>query len=210
MKKMLIYGDSNVWGDNFLTGERIPDDSQWVNILRKKLNNKYIIFQEGLPGRLAGNNETSKEYKNGKSNFISIFRTNAPVDTVIIALGTNDLQIKYDKSVSDIIDDLLWYRNVIEESYNDLEDRKKYFVNNKMPTIIYILPINFDYKLNASVVFNEESEQKRQTIIKYFKDNNIKSLISNDMSLFDDGIHLDYEGHKKQAELIERVIVENE
>ena len=38
MKKVLIYGDSNVWGDNFITGVRIPDDKQWPIILQKKLN----------------------------------------------------------------------------------------------------------------------------------------------------------------------------
>ena len=54
MKKVLIYGDSNVWGDNFITGIRIPDDKQWVNILQEKVKDNYILLQEGLPGRLAG------------------------------------------------------------------------------------------------------------------------------------------------------------
>ena len=44
MKKVLIYGDSNVWGDNFLTGERISDDKQWVKILQNKLKKEYILI----------------------------------------------------------------------------------------------------------------------------------------------------------------------
>ena len=36
MKKILIYGDSNTWGDNFFLGKRIDDDKQWANILQKK------------------------------------------------------------------------------------------------------------------------------------------------------------------------------
>ena len=98
MQKILVYGDSNTWGDNFITGKRIPEEKQWVNILRKKYINKYQFFQEGLPGRIAGDDEKIKTYKNGKSTFVSTFRTNAPVDKVIIALGTNDLQLKYQKS----------------------------------------------------------------------------------------------------------------
>ena len=176
MKKILVYGDSNTWGDNFIEGSRIPDDKQWVNILREK-------------------------YKNGKDTFLSTFRTNAPVDIVIISLGTNDLQIKYNKTAQQIIDDLNWYKEVLEESFSDIDDKKKYF-NNKMPRIIYILPINFDYKVNASVVFNEKSESKRQEIIKYFsKYDNV--IVGNDLELFDDGIHLNYEGHKKMSELVE-------
>lgn len=206
MKKVLVYGDSNVWGDNFLTGERIPDDKQWVKILQRELKNEYIFFQEGLPGRIAGSEEKEKKYKNGKDSFISTYRTVAPVDIVIIALGTNDLQKKYNKSSKKIIEDLLWYQKVLEESYEDLEDRKKYFVSQKMPKIIYILPINFDYKVNASVIFDEKSEKKRQDIITYFSKNNIKAITSNDMKLFEDGIHLNFQGHKDLAKLVRKVI----
>lgn len=201
MKKILVYGDSNTWGDNFITGKRIPDDKQWVNILRKKYDNKYLFLQEGLPGRLAGNEELIKKYKNGQETFISTFRTNAPVDTIIISLGTNDLQLKYNKTSEKIINDLLWYKEKLEESFSDEEDKIKYF-NGKMPKIIYILPINFDYLVNAKVIFDIECERKRQEIIEYFKSQNIKIVTANDMDLFEDGIHLSYQGHEDMAKLV--------
>lgn len=207
MEKILIYGDSNTWGDNFITGERISEEKQWVNILRTKYENKYRFFQEGLPGRIAGNEETIKTYKNGKDTFISTFRTNAPVDKIIIALGTNDLQIKYQKTKDKIIEDLLWYKKQIEESYADLEDQKKYFNDKKLPEIIYILPINFDYQDKASVIFDKESEEKRQQIIREFqKDKKLKTIVANDLELFDDGIHLNYQGHEQMASLVERFL----
>lgn len=212
MKKVLVYGDSNTWGDNFLTGERIPDDKQWVNILNKKYSDEYLFLQEGLPGRIAGNEDISKPFKNGKDTFLSVFRTSAPVDILIIALGTNDLQIKYDKTSNDIINDLLWYKKVLEESYEDLEDRKKYFKNEKLPKLIYILPINFDYKVDASVVFNESSEKKRKEIIEYFKNNkkDFEIIEVNNAKLFKDGIHLNYEGHEQIVKAVESVVMEYE
>ena len=85
MKKILIYGDSNVWGDNFNTGIRIPDENQWSNILQKNLGDNYKILQEGLPGRISGNDEKVKTYKNGKDTFISIFKTSAPVDIISLS-----------------------------------------------------------------------------------------------------------------------------
>ena len=121
LKKILVYGDSNTWGDNFITGERIDDDKQWVNILRKKYNQKYLFFQEGLPGRLAGNDENIKKYKNGQDTFISTFRTNAPVDIIIISLGTNDLQLKYNKTSEKIISDLLWYKEKGSDKWEIVE-----------------------------------------------------------------------------------------
>lgn len=209
MKNILIYGDSNVWGDNFITGCRIPKEKQWTNILREEIKENYEIYQEGLPGRVAGNEE-EKIYKNGKDTFMAIFRTHAPLDILIIALGTNDLQIKYNKSSKDIINDLLWYKEIVEVLYQDEEDRKKYFKKEKMPRIIYILPPNFDYKKRASVVLNKESEKKRQEIIDYFSSNKeCEVLLLNDANLFEDGIHFNYEDHKKMAKLIEGVL-ENE
>lgn len=204
MKKILIYGDSNVWGDNFLTGKRIKDKYQWANILNKNLGRRFKVLQEGLPGRIAGNEEKEKTYKNGKESFIPIFRTSGPVDYILIMLGTNDLQNKYNKSSQDIINDLLWYYNSIEKEFEDDENKIKYFVKKKMPKFIYILPINFDYKVNASIIFNKESEQKRQDIINNFpKETSKYEIISlNNMELFDDGIHLNLTGHEKLANIV--------
>ena len=174
-----------------------------MNILRKKYNKEYLFLQEGLPGRIAGNDEIMKKYKNGQDTFISIFRTNAPVDTVIISLGTNDLQLKYNKSSDDIIKDLLWYKDKIEESFNDEEDKIKYF-NSKMPNIVYILPVNFDYQVNASAIFDIECEKKRQEIIKYFAKENISIITADNLDLFEDGIHLSYQGHKDMVKIVEQ------
>lgn len=210
MNKILIYGDSNVWGDNFITGKRIDDDKQWINKLQNKLGKNYKLLQEGLPGRIAGDDEIEKKYKNGKDTFISIFRSNAPVNKVIIALGTNDLQLKYNKSSDKIIEDLLWYTDIIKNLYDDLDDRKKYFIDEKMPEIIYLLPINFDYKNNASMIFDEKSEEKRKKIISYFKSNSILNLSIDKVSLFSDGIHLDYEGHEKVCDIVYKELTKNE
>lgn len=98
MKKVLVYGASNVWGDNFITRKRIDDDKQWVNILQSKMNDKFKFIQEGLPGRIAENYEQIKSYKNGKDSFLATFLTSSPVDIAIISLGVNDIQIMYNRS----------------------------------------------------------------------------------------------------------------
>ena len=208
MKKVLIYGDSNTWGDNFILGNRIPDDKQWPNILQNSLGSEYKVIQEGLPGRLAGNDEKEKIYKNGKDTFLSIFRTHSPVDVLIISLGTNDLQLKYEKNYINIISDLAWYKNTVCEMFENIEDRKKYFINEALPKIIYILPVNFDYINNANVIFNINSEEKRKLIIqeffKYVK--NVETISFSDITLFEDGVHLDFNGHKLMASEVKNVL----
>ena len=206
MKKILIYGDSNTWGDNFFLGRRIDDDKQWANILRRKLGSDYKVIQEGLPGRIAGNFDKEEPFKNGKDSFLSIYKSQAPIDILIIALGSNDLQIKYNKDYKDIIKDLLWYKKTISDMYEDIDDRKKYF-NSKFPDIIYILPANFDYKVNASIIFDENSETKRKEIIDYFQKNNLKSIFINNIPLFDDGLHYNFDGHKIMSEEVLKKII---
>ena len=202
MKKILIYGDSNVWGDNSNLGRRIDDSKQWVNILKSKINDEWIVYQEGLPGRIAGNDRKDKLYKNGKDTFISTFMTNAPVDILVVALGTNDLQVKYNKSSSEIYSDLIWYTNILKEYFE--EDKIKYF-NFKIPDIYYLMPINFD---NVDNLFDDNSQKKRLELIEYFKNNNCNVIVPNDVTL-SDGIHLDYDGHKYIAELIYTSIFKN-
>ena len=206
MKKILIYGDSNTWGDNFFLGKRIDDDKQWANILQKKLESEYKVIQEGLPGRIAGNFDIEEPYKNGKDSFLSIYKSHAPIDILIIALGTNDLQMKYNKSSEKVIEDLLWYKKTISDMYEDIDDRKKYF-NSKFPDIIYILPANFDYKVNASIIFDKNSETKRKEIIDYFQKNNLKSIFINNIPLFDDGLHYNFDGHKIMSEEVFKKII---
>lgn len=210
MKKVLVYGDSNVWGDNFITSIRLDDDKQWINIVQNNVGNKFKMLQEGLPGRIAGNYEIDKKFKNGKDTYLSIFRTCAPVDIIIIALGTNDLQMKYNRSSKDIIDDLLWYEEIIKEEFEDEDNKKKYFVDMKLPQFIYILPPNFDYIKDASVIFDEDREKTRQEIIEYFKNDNKVCISSNDISLVEDGIHYSQEGHKQMAELVGGLLKEYE
>lgn len=207
MQKVLIYGDSNTWGDNFVTGKRILDQFQWVHILEGMTGSSYKYFQEGLPGRTAGSYETIKKYKNGKDTFMSIFRTHAPLDIIIIALGTNDLQIKYNVTAEEIIDNLKWYKQIVLELYSDLEDRKKYFHQNKFPRFIYILPPNIDFEGGAKDIFDQTSDFKRKNIIQYFqKYIEDVQIIVEDISLLKDGIHFDNNGHIKMANLVFEVL----
>ena len=204
--KILVYGDSNVWGDNFYTRVRLNDDVRWANILEKKLGKNCKVIEEGLPGRLAGSGEEVKTYKNGQNTFISIFRSSSPVDMVIIALGTNDLQVKYNKDVDKIVDDLVWYKNCILEQFSDPDDQKKYFVNKRLPRIIYIMPPNFDY-INRSDIFDKQSESKRKILSINLRERiNDEILELNDLPLVDDGIHLSIEGHKMVAESLYELI----
>ena len=205
MKSILIYGDSNVWGDNSTTNKRIPYKKRWTNILEKKLKKNFKIYAEGLPGRLAGEGNLDQEFKNGKKTFEAILRSVCPIDIIIISLGTNDLLMKYNKKTEKIIEDLEWYTNIINLYNNNKIIKKKYF-NNKKPKIIYIMPSDFEDIVNKTA--NEIIKYKRQQIICYFEKNKYNIVIPNGVTFFKDKIHLNYNGHKVMANLVFNYIEE--
>ena len=48
IKHILCFGDSNTWGLDGETGERLPWESCWTGVLQQKLNtSEYRIIEEG-------------------------------------------------------------------------------------------------------------------------------------------------------------------
>ena len=197
MKRILIYGDSNLWGFNYVENKRFEDKYQWANMLGKYLGNDYNIIQEGLPGRTAGNINDIELYKNGKDMFEAIFRSSSPLDYIIIALGTNDLQKEYNRKAQDIYNDLIWYTEKIKELYS-VDKYKERFFNNKFPEIIYILPSNFDYENDAKELYDITSNEERDKLIVLFKNNcKDKYIVLNNVDLIiGDGVHYSIKGQE--------------
>lgn len=52
MKQILCFGDSNTWGYDGESRERLPWGVRWTSLLQEKLNKeKYRVIEEGLCGR---------------------------------------------------------------------------------------------------------------------------------------------------------------
>lgn len=206
MKNILIYGDSNTWGDNLITNKRIPHSKRWPTILSKRLGSKYLIIPEGLPGRLAGNKKFRHSFKSGKMAFEAIYQTHSPLDIIIIALGTNDLLQKNHKATITIIRDLKWYSKKIQSYYSKIRYRERY-LNGKLPHIIYIMPTKF-VDITTSKRNNEKIEKKRNKIIRYFEQKKYNIIIPDNIKLLKDSIHFNYKGHEEMSEIVYKKIVE--
>ncbi|WKY47397.1 SGNH/GDSL hydrolase family protein [Eubacteriaceae bacterium ES3] len=107
MKNIMIFGDSNTWGwdpsnDLVETIKRWPDDVRWAGILQKELGEDYKIIPEGLNGRTTVWDDPIEEYRCGKQHIIPLLDTHAPLDLVIIMIGTNDLKDRYTVTAQDI------------------------------------------------------------------------------------------------------------
>lgn len=185
-KRILIYGDSNVWGDNFV-GSRIRHSDRWVNRLARALRGKARIIADGVCGRVAGDFCADKPHKNGKSAFAAALQQAGTVDIVIIALGTNDLQQKYQRTSQHIIDDLLMYQKLAPKA-----------------DIVYLLPPPFSTGEDSGPEFTAQSERVRQEILKN------KDALGSSIQLpplpLSDGIHFSPKGHRLLARLVKNML----
>lgn len=104
MKTILCYGDSNTWGDDPESGNRFSWSVRWPGVLQSQLNDGYRVIEEGLCGRTAIADDPKEWGRNGLQILPVILRSHAPLDLVILMLGTNDLKERASLSAEAIAD----------------------------------------------------------------------------------------------------------
>ena len=192
MKRILVYGDSNTWGDN-PTGIRYSLEDLWVNILASKMQD-VVIDQHGLCARIAGGYEKSQsEHRNGHQYFQNSVMMSGPFDVLIIALGTNDLNTYYGRSSDDLIDDLLWYGNRLKS----FADTKFSSVPPNNPILVYLSIPNF-----VSSDYFEGNEALRAEVNSVLE-NTVENFIDlGNLELTSDGVHFSINDHKQVANTV--------
>jgi len=103
MKAILCYGDSNTWGYVPTENRRYEPENRWTGAMAEALGAGYHIIEEGLPGRTTVHSDPIEgAHKNGLLVLPAILESHAPLDMVILMLGTNDLKKRFSLSPFDI------------------------------------------------------------------------------------------------------------
>jgi len=89
-KSILCYGDSITWGYNPKDASRLPPGERWPRILEDELGGRARVIEEALNGRTVATDEPSRACRNGLAMLPPLLEAHAPLDVVIIMLGTND------------------------------------------------------------------------------------------------------------------------
>lgn len=91
MPAVLCYGDSNTWGHEASTAERLGRWNRWPGVLQRELGDDAHVIEEGQNGRTTVFDVAFEPHRNGLTYLPVSLRTHAPLDIVVIALGANDL-----------------------------------------------------------------------------------------------------------------------
>lgn len=101
MKTLVCFGDSNTWGYvPGSDGERLPRAQRWPVVLQGLLGDQWDVIAEGLGGRTATIDRPDSEGRNGLPYLLPCLHSHAPVDIVVIFLGTNDVNFVADDRVA--------------------------------------------------------------------------------------------------------------
>ncbi len=185
-QRILIYGDSNVWGARF-GGSRVPHSRRWANQVRRMLRGRADITTNGVCGRVAGSFRTDKPHKNGHDYFVECLHAALPVGLVIIALGTNDLQQRFHRTADDIIADLTWYAECASGV-----------------RVVYILPPPFAVDDTSGPEFTSESLAVQQQLITRRAE--LGDTIVLGRLPLSDGLHFSPRGHDRVAKIVRNYI----
>ena len=172
MKTVLCYGDSNTYGSrgidfdiletSFIASHyRYPKEKRWTGILQKELGNDYTIIEEGLNGRTTvWDDPIEGAYKNGLTYLTPCLESHAPIDMVVLMLGTNDLKTKFSVSASDIAQSIGVLVNTIQQSSVGPDGTK--------PKVLILCPPPLGKLSYLEGLFGEAGLKKSQQLAKNY------------------------------------------
>jgi lysophospholipase L1-like esterase len=209
MATIVCYGDSNTWGavpmpsrpelDRFAPGDR------WPGVLQEKLGPGHTVIAEGLNGRTTVHDDPvdGGPVKNGKRFLPVVLESHAPIDLVIIKLGTNDLKMRFSVPAYDIADGAGVLVDMVRASANK--------PGKAPPRVLLIAPAPLVELTWLKEMFAGGAEKSRQLGKEYRRvadDRGIPFLDAGTIITSSpvDGIHLDKPMQRKLGEAVAAMV----
>ena len=114
MRRILCFGDSNTYG-YAPDGQRYEADSIWPGIMGKLLGDRFEVIADGKNGRTIAFDDPYIEGCNGMLDIEASLEANAPLDLVVLMLGTNDLKKYFDATPAQIAQNLKTMCELIQQ-----------------------------------------------------------------------------------------------
>jgi lysophospholipase L1-like esterase len=102
-RTVLCFGDSNTYGSvPGESGSRFVWEVRWPGVLARELGAGWHVVEEGLPGRTTVFEDPVSPHRRGADYLAPCLASHAPLDAVVIFLGTNDLKTRFAATSRDI------------------------------------------------------------------------------------------------------------
>ena len=101
-RTIVCFGDSNTHGADPSGSGRLPREVRWPRVMAAALGDRYEVIEEGLNGRTTVWDSPLAPGRNGLTYLVPCLLSHAPVDLVVIMLGTNDTKRIYGLTAAEI------------------------------------------------------------------------------------------------------------
>ncbi len=202
MRRILCFGDSNTYGYIPSGCGRYEEDIRWTGILQKKMASEVTIIEEGLCGRTTVFQDELRYGRKGIEMLPVLLETHAPLDLVIVMLGTNDCKTVYGASAE-----------VIGKGMEQIVGKIKSLLPGTDILLVSPIWLGEDvWKPEYDPEFNRESVQVSRRLKAVYQKiaerNNCMFLAASDFSEPSpvDMEHLDEKGHAELANAIYKAV----
>ncbi len=102
MAVIVAFGDSNTWGYDPKRATRFEPNVRWTGVMARELGPAHSVIEEGLNGRTTVFDDPIEPDRRGADYLPPCLRSHAPLDLLIVALGCNDMKMRFSASPGDI------------------------------------------------------------------------------------------------------------
>jgi lysophospholipase L1-like esterase len=201
-RRIVCFGDSNTWGYDAKTMERFPEGVRWTSLLAEWLGEEFQVVEEGLPGRTSVVEDPLLEGVNGYTYIHPCIMSHAPIELVIIMLGTNDTKERFNLTAFNIAQGIARLSLKAKNTSAGIK--------GKSPNVLVIAPppIGKEYDGIVGKSMGRDCDRKSEELPMYLKELigiqgteflNTNGLVS--MNTID-YMHLDEKGHNLLATLV--------
>jgi len=206
MYTVLCYGDSNTYGRDPVTKGRLQQGVRWTGVLQAALGGGYCVIEEGLNGRTTVWDDPVRpglHKRNGSFYLLPCLESHAPIDLLIMMLGTNDLKARYALTPYDIAESI---GHLIE-----IAQKSGCGTKGASPDILIMAPPPLGKLTEYAETFSGGVEKSKK-LGSYYK----KIAQSYGCRFFDtssvigtsrlDGLHIDPEDHDKLGQAAAEIV----
>lgn len=203
MRTILCFGDSNTYGESPEGFGRYERHERWTGRLQAALGEGYLVIEEGLNGRTTVWEDPVEGDKCGKKHLPVCLETHAPLDLVILMLGTNDLKARFSATPTDVAKGAEALLRMILRADNGRRAQP--------PKVLLVSPIHLRATTFLGEVFGDRRADSMRLAALYAAAAERNGAAYMDAAQFAqastlDGLHLDRDGHASLAAAFENEI----
>ena len=189
-RTIVCFGDSNTHGADPSGTGRMGPDVRWPRVMARQLGEGYEVIEEGLNGRTTCWDTPLSPGRNGLTYLGPCLESHAPVDLVIIMLGTNDTKTIYGLGAPEIASSMAL---LVDEARRTLTGPDK-----TPPAVLVVSPVPLGEVTDRSELWGfGEARAKSRELARFY------AIVAEDAGVAffdagavaevhpDDGVHLD-------------------